>query len=269
MRRIKKKEAPAAFENRFLFQDKKIVILCRIWYNNSLNKKLEKKEGIVMAGKLLVIEGLDGSGKTTQTQLLKAALEKDGLPLRQIKLPDYDDPSSTLVKMYLAGDFGNTPDAVNPYSASVFYAADRYASYQRHWKEDYLSGKLILADRYTTSNAVHQMVKLPREEWDEYLQWLQNLEFSRMQIPRPDAVVYLDMPVEVSQKLLTSRYHGDEQKKDVHEANTGYLKACRETALYAAEAMGWHVIPCAQDGEPLPIAKIHESIRACLSKELF
>lgn len=222
-----------------------------------------------MAGKLLVIEGLDGSGKTTQTQLLNDALLKKGVALRRIKLPDYDDPSSTLVKMYLAGDFGSTPDAVNPYSASVFYAADRFASYKRHWREDYLSGKLILADRYTTSNAVHQMVKLPRGQWDEYMNWLQDLEFNRMQIPRPDAVIYLDMPVEVSQKLLTSRYRGDERKKDVHEANTEYLKACRETALYAAEAMGWHVVPCACGDEPLPIEKIQETIQACLSKELF
>lgn len=222
-----------------------------------------------MAGKLLVIEGLDGSGKTTQAQLLNDALIKNGAALRRIKLPDYDDPSSTLVKMYLAGDFGDTPDAVNPYSASVFYAADRFASYQRHWREDYLSGKLILADRYTTSNAVHQMVKLPREQWDEYMSWLQDLEFNRMGIPRPDVVIYLDMPVDVSQKLLTNRYHGDEHKKDVHEADIKYLAACRETALYAAQAMGWHVIPCACGGQPLPIDKIQETIQACLSKELF
>lgn len=221
-----------------------------------------------MAGKLVVIEGLDGSGKTTQTKLLKLKLEQCGLLIRQIKLPDYNDPSSTLVKMYLSGQFGNNPEDVNAYAASVFYAADRFASYQRHWKSDYLSGKLILADRYVSSNAVHQMVKLPECSWMEYLSWLQDLEYTRIGIPRPDAVIYLDMPVEASQKLLSHRYEGNDIRKDVHEANIEYLRACRKTAAYAAKAMGWNVISCAQGEEPLSIEEIHEKIYCCL-KELF
>lgn len=222
-----------------------------------------------MTGKLLVMEGLDGSGKTTQTQLLKKRLTEQGVALRQIKLPDYDDPSSTLVKMYLSGAFGEKPNAVNPYAASVFYAADRFASFQRHWKTDYFSGKLILADRYTTSNAVHQMVKLPRAQWDEYLEWLQDLEFCRMGIPQPDLVFYLDMPVAISQTLLTGRYQGNNLKKDLHESDVEYLYACRETALYAAGVMGWKVVSCASQGQPLPVEEIQETIQACLSKEFF
>lgn len=221
-----------------------------------------------MAGKLVVLEGLDGSGKTTQTKLLKAKLQQCGILIRQIKLPDYSDPSSTLVKMYLAGEFGSNPGDVNAYAASVFYAADRYASYQRHWKKEYLSGKLILADRYVSSNAVHQMVKLPESEWEGYLNWLQDLEYTRIGVPRPDAVIYLDMSVEASQKLLSRRYAGNDIRKDVHEANIEYLHACKKTAEYAAKAMKWNVISCSEGEEPLPINEIHEKIYRCL-KELF
>lgn len=213
-----------------------------------------------MSHTLIVIEGLDGSGKSTQVELLKKRLESENIPLKQIKLPDYDDKSSTLVKMYLGGEFGPNPDDVNIYAASSFYAVDRYASYKRHWMKDYLSDTVILSDRYTTSNAVHQTVKLPRDEWDSYLSWLTDYEYNKMGIPAPSAVIYLDMPVEISQRLMSKRYCGDEVKKDVHEANVGYLKKCREAALYAAEKFGWSVIKCSDGEEPLPIEEIAESI---------
>lgn len=213
-----------------------------------------------MSHTLIVIEGLDGSGKSTQVELLKKRLESENIPLKQIKLPDYDDKSSTLVKMYLGGEFGPNPDDVNIYAASSFYAVDRYASYKRHWMKDYLSDTVILSDRYTTSNAVHQTVKLPRDEWDSYLSWLTDYEYNKMGIPVPSAVIYLDMPVEISQRLMSKRYGGDEVKKDVHEANVGYLKKCREAALYAAEKFGWSVIKCSDGEEPLPIEEIAESI---------
>lgn len=213
-----------------------------------------------MNGKLIVIEGLDGSGKSTQVELLKRRLSDNNITLRQIKLPDYDNKSSTLVKMYLDGEFGSDPSDVNIYSASLFYAVDRYASFKNIWGTDYKNGTLILADRYTTSNAVHQTVKLPREKWDEYLGWLFETEYALMGIPAPDLVIYLDMDVDISQKLMTKRYSGEEAKKDVHEANVGYLKKCREAALYAAEKFGWKTVTCFENGEPLSIEEIGNTV---------
>lgn len=221
-----------------------------------------------MQNRLLVVEGLDGSGKSTQVSLLKAKLESDGTSVRQIKLPDYDDPSSTLVKMYLGGEFGKNPEDVNVYAASSFYAVDRYASFRRHWQKDYENGTLILADRYTTSNAVHQAVKLPESAWENYLSWLADYEYNKLGIPAPDAVIFLDMPVAVSQKLMTARYNGEEAKKDVHEANVSYLNACRKAALFAASKLGWYVVPCADGDEPLPIAQIHARIYEIVKKKM-
>lgn len=218
--------------------------------------------------KLIVIEGLDGSGKSTQMQLLSAWLREAGLTARQIKLPDYEHPSSTLVKMYLAGEFGQQPGDVNAFAASAFYAVDRYANFHQFWKEDYEKGTLILADRYATSNAVHQMVKLPKVQWEDYLFWMEDFEYTRMRLPKPDLVLYLDMPVEVSQMLMSRRYDGDEKKKDVHESNRNYLTQCRETAAYAAEKCGWQVIPCAKDGLPLPREEIHKRVVSLVKKEL-
>ena len=158
-----------------------------------------------MKGKLIVVEGLDGSGKSTQAPLLAQTLEKRGIACRSISFPDYDDPSSTLVRMYLAGEFGSEAGEVNAYAASTFYAVDRFAAYARHWREDYLVGKVVVAARYTTSNAIHQMSKLPESEWEDFLGWLEDLEYRRMQIPHPDLVLYLDMPDEAAQSLLSHR----------------------------------------------------------------
>lgn len=221
-----------------------------------------------MPGKLIVIEGLDGSGKSTQVARLKQRLLDAGISVRQIKLPDYDDPSSTLVRMYLGGAFGANPSDVNIFATSAFYAVDRYASFHRHWKEDYTNGTLILADRYTTSNAVHQTVKLPKEQWADYIEWLCDFEYNKMQVPRPDRVIYLDMPVEISQRLMSARYGGDEVKKDVHEANVAYLQQCREAADFAAKKMGWDTISCADGENPLPIEVISDSIYAIVKQEL-
>ena len=221
-----------------------------------------------MQGKLIVLEGLDGSGKSTQLDRLADSLVKTGAHVRKIKLPDYDDPSSTLVRMYLHGEFGSDPSAVNAYTASAFYAVDRAAHYLRKWRGDYESGSVILADRYTTSNAYHQLQKLPREQWDEYLAWLEDFEYTRLALPRPDCVVYLDMPIDVSQRLMTRRYDGDDGKKDIHEANVAYLRACRTAALYAADKLGWHVLSCAADDRPLPIEEIAQAVRQIVSKEI-
>ncbi len=213
-----------------------------------------------MKGKLIVIEGLDGSGKSTQLAKLKEKLEAGGGSVRQIKLPNYDDPACETVKMYLAGRFGTEPGDVNAYAASSFYAVDRFVSYTCYWKKDYLEGKVILADRYTTSNAYHQLTKLQPSEYDSYLSWLEDYEYDKLGIPAPDAVIYLDMPVEASQKLMTSRYHGDESKKDIHEANVSYLEKCRVAADYSCSKLGWHRIVCAENGEPRTIESIADEV---------
>ena len=219
-------------------------------------------------GKLIVIEGLDGSGKSTQIEIIKKSLENKGLKYKQIKLPDYDDPSSTLVRMYLAGEFGDKPGDVNAFAASSFYAVDRYANFKRHWKDLYENDYVILADRYTTSNCVHQCSKLPEEDWDSYISWLYNYEFNQLAIPKPDLVIFLDMDPEISQKLMSSRYKGDENKKDIHEKDTEYLAKCRKAAFYSAEKLGWKVIKCYSDGNPLPIEEIANKI-SNLTDEVF
>ncbi len=214
------------------------------------------------------LEGLDGSGKTTQTQLICSRLRQDGIAFKQIKLPDYESDSSILVRKYLAGDFGKNAGDVNAYAASVLYAADRYASFTEKWGKEYNEGKLIFADRYTPANALYQMTKLNKSEWDEYLEWLFDFEYNKIGIPAPDKVIFLDMPVEVSQRLMTERYNGDESKKDVHEANVSFLNACREAALYAAQKYGWSVIECSENGEPLPIEVINDKVYALVLEAL-
>ncbi len=211
-------------------------------------------------GRLVVIDGLDGSGKTTQLARLDGYLTGSGIHYKQISFPDYRNPSSALVRLYLDGAFGSSPDAVNAYAASSFYAVDRYASFKQFWQPDYEAGALILAARYTTSNAIHQMGKLPREQWDAYLNWLEDYEYGRLGLPRPDRVIFLDMPPEVSQTLLSERYQGKEEKKDIHERDRTYLLRCRDSALYAARFWGWQVVPCAEHGQPLPVKEITERL---------
>ena len=215
-------------------------------------------------GKLIVLEGLDGSGKSTQFERLDAFLTEKGTAHRSISFPDYDQPSSALVKMYLAGEIGESADDVNAFAASSFYAVDRYASYKKFWEKDYKEGKLILAARYATSNCIYQMTKLPKDKWDSYLDWLCKYEYELLELPRPDEVVFLDMPVEVSQKLLSKRYDGDNNKKDIHEANVGFLNKCRDTALYSAEKLGWKVLPCSDGSAPLNIDFITEKLSGIL-----
>lgn len=221
-----------------------------------------------MRGKLIVIEGLDGSGKSTQENILKERLAAEGIKVNAIKLPNYDDPACEPVKMYLAGRFGTDPSDVNAYAASSFFAVDRFVSYNCYWKDRYLSGEVFIADRYTTSNAYHQLTKTAESEWDSYLSWLEDFEYNKMGIPKPDAVIYLDMPIEVSQKLMTGRYKGDESKKDIHEKNTDYLNSCRKAAGYACEKLGWSRVECSKDGEPLSIEEIADKVYAAVKAAL-
>lgn len=164
-------------------------------------------------GKLIVLEGLDGSGKSTQLELLLAGLQKRGIDCKSFSFPDYASEASAPLRMYLSGAFGDKPDAVNPYAAAAFFSIDRYASYKQHWETYYQNGGNVIVGRYTTSNAIHQTSKLPPEQWEDYLAWLYDFEYRKMGIPQPDLVLFLDMPVAVSQKLLNGRYHGDEKKK--------------------------------------------------------
>ncbi len=211
-------------------------------------------------GKLIVIEGLDGCGKTTQVSLLPEKLKALGFDAKLISFPDYEDPSSTLVRMYLGGEFGSKPDSVNAYAASLFYAVDRYASYKRHWSEFYENGGIVVSGRYVESNAYHQMSKLTEDKWDEYLTWLYETEYKRTAIPKPDAVIFLDMPVEVSTAMVEARYSGDESKKDIHEKDREYLDKCRKAAKFAALKCGWTVINCADGGKPRSIEDISADI---------
>ncbi len=215
-------------------------------------------------GKLIVLDGLDGSGKSTQLAAVDAWLNVRKVAHRQISFPDYEQPSSALVRQYLAGEFGGTPNAVNAYAASSFYAVDRYASFKRFWQEAYEHGELIIAARYTTSNAIHQMSKLPKTEWDAYLDWLADYEYRLLALPHPDEVIFLDMPPVVSQRLMSGRYAGDESKKDIHERDRAYLLKCREAALYAALHDGWRVIPCAEGEEPRAVGDITADLTAII-----
>lgn len=220
-------------------------------------------------GKIIVVEGLDASGKGTQSEILKDRLNKEGKEAVKVSFPNYSDDSSALVKMYLSGQFGSKPGDVNAYAASAFYAVDRYASYKKFWGSDYEEGKIIVADRYTSSNAVHQMTKLAPSQWDEYLQWLFSFEHEKLAIPKADLVIFLDMPVEVSQKLLLKRYENDEKKKDLHEKDKQYLLSCHESARYACQKLGWRRIDCCVNGEPRSIEDISQEIYAIVERELF
>ena len=212
-------------------------------------------------GKLFVIEGLDGCGKSTQLEMLKS---KTGDNTRFISFPNYDSASGEIIKDYLSGRFAEENGKAGAYTASSFYAVDRYISYKTDWEKDYQAGKTIIAARYTSSNAIYQMTKLDRAQWDEYLSWLEDYEYDKFGIPRPDKVVFLDMPIEVSQKLLSSRYGGNEEKKDIHERNVDFLKACREAALYTAKKKGWFILPCSDGENPFTPEKINEQLSAMI-----
>ncbi len=217
-------------------------------------------------GKLIVIDGLDGSGKSTQLDIAVNRLIQSGSVVNSISFPDYNSPSSALVKMYLDGEFSGNPDDINAYAASSFYAVDRYASFMKYWKNNYNAGEVILAARYVSSNAIHQMVKLDEKQYDEYLQWLYDYEHEKLGLPYADKVIFLDMPIGISQKLLSKRYNGDESRKDIHEAHVSYLASCRKSALYAANKLGWTVIECSDGKNPLSMEIISEKIMEEISK---
>jgi len=213
-----------------------------------------------MSGRLVIIEGLDGSGKATQSKLLVEALIAQGKVVKAVSFPNYESKASLPAQMYLNGEFGTHPEDVNAYAASTFYAVDRYASYKTGWQTFYENGGIVIADRYTVSNAVHQCGKLPKEQWDEYLEWLFDFEYKKLAIPTPNLVIYLDMSIDVSQKLMSKRYAGQEGKKDIHEKDKEHLAKSRTGAHYCAEKYGWKVISCDDGSEPYSIESISEEV---------
>lgn len=215
-------------------------------------------------GKLIVFEGTDGSGKSTQFRLLTERLTREGIDYTKLVFPQYSEPSSTLIRMYLGGEFGSNPSDVNAYTASTFYAVDRFASYQKVWKTDYEAGKLIISDRYTTSNAVHQASKEPPEHRAAFLQWLYDLEFSKMKLPQPDLVLYLDMPLRLTEQLMREREVQTNTRADIHEKDLAYLRQCKEAAEFAANYYGWKRIACEKNGILRTPREIHEDIYACV-----
>ena len=211
-------------------------------------------------GKLIVIEGTDGSGKSTQFRKLWEHLEADQVAFQHIVFPRYQEESSALIRMYLGGQFGSKPSDVNAYAASAFYAVDRYASYKMDWGQWYEEGGLVLSDRYTTSNAVHQASKEPEEKQADFLKWLYDFEYDKLGLPRPDLTIYLDVPTDFTEKLLRSREESTNTTADIHEKDMAYLATCRNTGRKAAQFYGWTLIQCVKDGQMRSIEDIHEEI---------
>ena len=221
-------------------------------------------------GKLIVIEGTDGSGKSTQFRLLTEAVEKAGHAFQKLVFPQYQEESSALIRMYLGGQFGDKPSDVNAYAASAFYAVDRYASYKKVWGQWYENGGLVLSDRYTTSNAVHQASKEPESGRAEFLRWLYEFEYDKLGLPRPDLTIYLDVPTEYTEQMMRAREAATGTSADIHEQDLGYLATCREMGRAAAEYYGWTVIRCVREGKMRTIEDIHQEIlghvMACLEE---
>lgn len=217
-------------------------------------------------GKLIVIEGTDGSGKSTQFRLMSERLERDGVSFKHIVFPRYDQDSSALIRMYLSGQFGTKPSDVNAYAASSFYAVDRFASYKMDWGQWYQDGGVVLSDRYTTSNAVHQASKEPEENREQFLHWLYDFEYDKLGLPRPDLTIYLDVPTDFTEKMMRKREQDTNTKADIHEKDMQYLATCRQTGRAAAEYYGWTVIQCVRDGQMRSIDDIHQEIYSHVKK---
>ena len=215
-------------------------------------------------GKLVVFEGIDGSGKTTQFELLCDRLSAEGRDFTRVRFPRYDEPSSALVRMYLGGEFGNSPDAVNAYAASSFYAVDRYASFVQDWRAYYEGGGLVLTDRYTTSNAIHQGAKLPAAQRERFFTWLYEYEFSLMGLPIPDLVIYMDIDSGKAANRLRSRRIKTDTGGDIHENDELYLEQCALCGDQAAGLHNWRRVACFLNGHERTESELHEEIYGLL-----
>ncbi len=222
-------------------------------------------------GKLFVIDGTDGSGKQTQFNQLKERLTKDKIDYKVVSFPNYDSPSSGLVKMYLSGEFGTDAKKISPYIASTFYAADRYATFQVGYKEYYEKGEIILADRYTTANMVHQAGKIEnKQERKKFLDWLWDFEFNLYGLPIPTEVFFLNMPVEKSLELMKNRKNKftNNDKKDIHERDKGHLIDSYNAACDVAKDYNWYEVKCVENGQIRTIEDIHEEIYKEIKKHI-
>lgn len=222
-----------------------------------------------MRGKLIVFEGTDGSGKATQARLLCGELESRGIPFQEIDFPRYGNPFAEPANRYLHGALGKRPGDVNAYAASVLFAVDRFASYREDWGDFYEQGGIVVANRYTTSNAVHQASKLPEGQRKEFLRWLFDLEYGRMGLPQPDLVLYLDLPTEFSQQMLRRRERETDTQADIHEQDDRYLRQCRENARQIAGQLQWSVVDCAAENAPRTVEDIHREVMERVSPLLF
>lgn len=211
-------------------------------------------------GSLIVFEGTDGSGKATQSKLLLERLRKEGGNCRALTFPRYGEPSAAPVELYLSGALGAKPGDVNAYAASALYAVDRYCSYRQDWGVFYERGGILVADRYTTSNAVHQASKLPRRERRAYLDWLFDFEYNLLGLPKPTTVFYLDVPTELAERMLRLREAETSTSADIHERDEAYLRACRETGAQLVADYGWQHVDCSRYGKMRSIEDIHEEI---------
>ncbi len=213
-----------------------------------------------MSGKLVVLEGIDGSGKSTQYKKLKERLTEEKCNFETLVFPRYHHDSSSLVRLYLGGEFGKKPEDVNVFAASSFYAVDRFASYKTEWGTYYENGGAVLSDRYTTSNAVHQGGKLSYAEREAYFDWLYDFELNKLGLPMPTKVLYMAIDAEISIKHMREREKQTNTTADIHETAADYLRQCSEAGLHACEYFGWTKIDCLENGEMRTIEGIHEDI---------
>lgn len=224
-----------------------------------------------MRGKLIVIEGLDASGKATQAELIAQRLRRMNYNVKVVSFPDYKSESSALVKMYLNGELASKADEINPYAASSFYAVDRYASYKKDWEKFYLDGGIVIADRYTTSNMIHQGSKIEGTRIKNlYLDWLNDYEYKLLKLPAPNKVIFLDMPPEYSAELMRERANKitGNMAKDIHEKDREYLERTYENALYVAKKFEWSEVFCV-DGEQIrSISDINNEIMGIICRDV-
>ena len=222
-------------------------------------------------GSLFVIDGTDGSGKQTQFMKLQERLKSEGIEYKTVSFPNYDSPSSSLVKMYLSGEFGTNAKEISPYIASTFYAVDRYATFKKDLEEYYNKGGIILADRYTTDNMVHQAGKISDiEEREKFLNWLWDFEFNLYSLPIPTEVFFLNMPVDTALELIENRQNkfDNNAKKDIHERDKNHLIDAHEAACYVAKKYNWYEIKCVENNKLRTIEDIHEQIYKEIKKHI-